>query len=132
MENTCACVLGLEHSCSWPRVGSSSEGLSLALDFLVSLALASSLVSSTPPLVASVIMFLQSYFLCHVFKALIFIKIGRKLSYFKKCKTFERWRRPQTLHRLRRPKPSPIVDFLPKRLEPTAQYLPSKQVFKKR
>ena len=38
-------VLGLEHPCPWPR-----EGLSLALDsdFFVSLALASSLVSSTP------------------------------------------------------------------------------------
>ena len=44
--------LGLEHSCPWPREGLSSEGLSLALasDFFVSLALASSLVSSTPPL----------------------------------------------------------------------------------
>ena len=47
--------LGLEHSCPWPREGLSSERLSLALalasDFFVSLALASSLVSSTPPLV---------------------------------------------------------------------------------
>ena len=44
--------LGLEHSCPWPREGLSSEGLSLALasDFFVFLALASSLVSSTPPL----------------------------------------------------------------------------------
>ena len=44
--------LGLEHSCPWPREGLSSERLSLALasDFFVSLALASSLVSSTPPL----------------------------------------------------------------------------------
>ena len=44
--------LGLEHSCPWPRQGLSSERLSLALDFFVSLALvlASSLVSSTPPL----------------------------------------------------------------------------------
>ena len=39
-------VLGFEHSCPWPR----GECLSLALDFFVSLALASSLVSSTPPL----------------------------------------------------------------------------------
>ena len=46
--------LGLEHSCPWPRERLSSERLSLALasDFFVSLALAlaSSLVSSTPPL----------------------------------------------------------------------------------
>ena len=44
--------LGLEHSCPWPREGLSSERLSLALPriFFVSLALASSLVSSTPPL----------------------------------------------------------------------------------
>ena len=45
--------LGHEHSCPWPRESLSSERLSLALasDFFVSLALASSLVSSTPPLV---------------------------------------------------------------------------------
>ena len=45
-------VLGLEHSCPWPRECLSSERLSLALasNFFVSLALASSLVSSTPPL----------------------------------------------------------------------------------
>ena len=45
--------LGLEHSCPWPRECLSSEGLSLALalNFFVFLALASSLVSSTPPLV---------------------------------------------------------------------------------
>ena len=41
-ENTCACVLGLEHSCPWPREGLSSKGLSLA----------SSIVSSTPPLLS--------------------------------------------------------------------------------
>ena len=43
--------LGLEHSCPWPRECLSSERLSLALDFFVflALALASSLVSSTPP-----------------------------------------------------------------------------------
>ena len=28
-------VLGLEHSCPWPREGLSSEGLSLALDFFL-------------------------------------------------------------------------------------------------
>ena len=41
-------VLGLENSCSWPREGLSSESRSLAMasDFFVSLALASSLVSS--------------------------------------------------------------------------------------
>ena len=37
-ENTCASVLDLEHFCPWPRT------------FFMSLALASSLVSSTPPL----------------------------------------------------------------------------------
>ena len=51
-------VLGLEHSCPWPRECLSSETLSLALalvsDFFVSLALASSLVSSTPPLLSRV------------------------------------------------------------------------------
>ena len=44
-------VLGLEHSCPWPRECLSSEELFLALDFFVSFAFASSLVSSTPPLV---------------------------------------------------------------------------------
>ena len=39
LESTCACVLGLEHSCLWPRI------------FFVSLA--SSLVSSTPPLLVT-------------------------------------------------------------------------------
>ena len=48
LENTCDCVLGLEHSSPWRREGLSSEGLSLASDIFVSLA--SSLVSSTPPL----------------------------------------------------------------------------------
>ena len=43
--------LGVKHSCPWPREGLSSEGLSLASDFFVSLALASSLMSSTPPLI---------------------------------------------------------------------------------
>ena len=33
VENTCACVLGLEHSFPWPRKGLSSEGLSLASEF---------------------------------------------------------------------------------------------------
>ena len=36
---------GLEHSCLWPR-----KGRSLALDCFVSLALASTLLSKTPPL----------------------------------------------------------------------------------
>ena len=40
--------LGLEHSCPWPREVLSSERLSLAL------ALASSLVSLTPPLVSGI------------------------------------------------------------------------------
>ena len=49
-------VLGLEHSCPWAREGLSSKRLSLALasDFFVFLALASSLVSSTPPLWSSI------------------------------------------------------------------------------
>ena len=45
--------LGLEHSCPWPRECLSSERLSLASDFFVSLALASSHVSSTPLLFLS-------------------------------------------------------------------------------
>ena len=47
LENACACVLGLglEHFCPWPREVLSLERLSLAL--------ASSLVSSTPPLVST-------------------------------------------------------------------------------
>ena len=57
LESTCACVLG-----PWPRAflslaleGLSSVGLLLALasDFFVFLALASSLVSSTPPLLVT-------------------------------------------------------------------------------
>ena len=57
-------VLGLEHSCPWPREGLSPEGLFLALGFFfVSLALASSLASSTPPLPGSFISFPQK-FLC--------------------------------------------------------------------
>ena len=53
-SSTCACVLGLglEHSCPWPRECLSSERLSLASVFFVSLA--SSLVSSTPPLIVVV------------------------------------------------------------------------------
>ena len=43
LESTCACVLGLEHSCPRPREGLTSERLSLA----------SSLVSSTPPLLGN-------------------------------------------------------------------------------
>ena len=48
-------VLGLEHSCSWPREGLSSESRSLALasDFFVTLAFVSSLVSSTSLLLNS-------------------------------------------------------------------------------
>ena len=44
--------LGLEHSCPWPRECLSSERLSLALASDFFLSLASSFVSSTPPLVA--------------------------------------------------------------------------------
>ena len=48
-------VLGLGHedSCPWPRECLSSERLSLALDFFKFLALASSLVSLTPPLLTA-------------------------------------------------------------------------------
>ena len=42
--------LGLDHFCPLPQKGLSSEGLSMALDFFVFLALVSSLVSSTSPL----------------------------------------------------------------------------------
>ena len=47
---------------------------------------------------------LRCQFLSHVLKALFFIKIALKLSYFaKKCKIFERWvLRPQ-IPKLRRP-----------------------------
>ena len=48
LENTCACVLGL-----WPQ-----EGLSLASNFFVSLA--SSLVSSTPPLLPVCLMIYET------------------------------------------------------------------------
>ena len=51
-------VLGLKHSCPWPRECLPSERLSLASDFFVSLALASSLVSSTLPLAYTVRMIL--------------------------------------------------------------------------
>ena len=51
LKNFVSLVLGLEHSGPWPREFLSSERLFLALDFFVSLALASSLVFSTPPLV---------------------------------------------------------------------------------
>ena len=45
-------VLGLEHSCPWPRECLSSERLSpWSRIFFMSLALASSLMSSTPPLI---------------------------------------------------------------------------------
>ena len=64
-ENTCACLLGLgfEHFCPWPRKCLSSERLSLALasDFFVSLALASSLVSSTPPLIVTLVSSVQKF-----------------------------------------------------------------------
>ena len=43
--------LGLEHSCHWPREGLSLVGLFLASNFFVSLALATSLAFSTPPLI---------------------------------------------------------------------------------
>ena len=46
--------LGLEHSCPWPRECLSSERLSLASVFFVSLA--SSLVSSTPPLLMTILL----------------------------------------------------------------------------
>ena len=39
LESTCACVLGLEHSCPWPREVLSSERLSLASDFFCVLGL---------------------------------------------------------------------------------------------
>ena len=54
---------------------------------------------------------LRCQFLCHVLKALFFIKIALKLSYFcKKCKIFERWGfhfRPPCLRRLRALSPDP-------------------------
>ena len=47
--------LVLEHSCPCPREGLSLEELPLASDFFVSLAEASSLVSSTAPLIMAVV-----------------------------------------------------------------------------
>ena len=47
MESTCACVLGLEHSCPWPRECLSSERLSLALDFFCVLGLEPCVLDST-------------------------------------------------------------------------------------
>ena len=46
-------VLGLDHFCPWPREGLSSKSRSFASDFFWFLALASNIVSSTPPLVKS-------------------------------------------------------------------------------
>ena len=47
-------VLGLDHSCPWPRESMSSDELSLALPLIFFVSLASSLVSSTPPLPTTV------------------------------------------------------------------------------
>ena len=65
--------LGLERSCPWPRECLSSERLSLASDFFVSLALASSLVSSTPSLVFT------SNLETTLFSVLLFIHCNNKL-----------------------------------------------------
>ena len=43
-----------EHSCPWPREGLSTVGLSLASDFFVFFALASSLMSLTSPLILNI------------------------------------------------------------------------------
>ena len=53
--------LGLDHSCTWPREGLSSKSRSSALasDFFESLALASKVVSSAPPLLTSPLIFLN-------------------------------------------------------------------------
>ena len=72
--------LGLEHSCRWPQEGLSSEGLSLALtsDFFfvfLALASASSLVSSTPPLLLSVYTYMLPYS-----KSLHFFKLNFVLN----------------------------------------------------
>ena len=47
-ENTCVCVLGLEHSCPWPRI------------FFVSLA--SNLAFSTPPLIPMDVLYVARIF----------------------------------------------------------------------
>ena len=49
LENTCACVLGLEHSCPWPRECLPSEKLSLALvpDFFCVLGLEPCVLDTT-------------------------------------------------------------------------------------
>ena len=47
LESTCACVLGLEHSCPWPRECLSSERLSLASDYFCVLGLEPWVLDST-------------------------------------------------------------------------------------
>ena len=54
-------VLGLEHSCPWPRKGLSSERLTLALAWDFFMSLASSLVSSTPPPITAIRYFVSCY-----------------------------------------------------------------------
>ena len=48
LKNKCACVVGLEHSCPWPRDGLSWERLYLASDFFCVLGLESCVLDSTP------------------------------------------------------------------------------------
>ena len=82
----CPLVLGLEHSCPWPREGLSSERLFLALasDFFVSLA--SSIVSSPPPLFNHVYVFAQlilippEFFFMQCFKSINFYQNKAKLT----------------------------------------------------
>ena len=88
LESTCACVLGLEHSCPWPRECLFSERLSLASRvsvlgkavlglgfFFVSLAL--SLVSSTPPLVFALLLWKESILFWTADFTLFFIVLSR-------------------------------------------------------
>ena len=87
--------LGLEHSCPWPRECLSSERLSLALasDFFVSLALASSLVSSTPPLFFSNMHCLQFIYII-VTSRLTIVVHKEKITSNNNCKknvTITRW-----------------------------------------
>ena len=67
--------LGLEHSCPWLQEGLSSEGLSLASDFFVFLALASSLVSSTPPLVFALLISTPRYESINFYQNMLEIKL---------------------------------------------------------
>ena len=83
-------VLGLEHSCPWPQEGLSSERLSLASDFFVSeaLGLASSLVSSTPPLLLGAVFPISAKKCekCNIFSGIWSLKFCKFQRFFSRQK----------------------------------------------